>query len=141
MLNVEQLESNKNKFKETNKKYSIFSESLENFLGDDFYTAPATTTLDMYGCYPGGLLNHCFKACKYAVKTNELLPEKMRVDVKSILKGVGSDICAIYVIQWDMSGFTSRIEAEDMINVLRDAALRGLSILRDKKTQDFINGA
>ena len=45
-----------------------------------------------------------------------------------------------YVIQYDFSGFTSRTEAEDMINVLRDAALRGMSILRDKKAQDFANG-
>lgn len=65
----------------------------------------------------------------------------LNADVKHILKEVSSNICAIYVIQWDMSDFTSRIEAEDMINVLLDAALRGLSILRDKKTQDFITGA
>ncbi len=62
-------------------------------------------------------------------------------DVKHILKEVTSNICAIYVIQWDMSGFTSRIEAEDMINILRDSALRGLSVLRDKKNQDFMTGA
>ena len=62
-------------------------------------------------------------------------------DVKKILKEVTSNICAIYVIQSDMSGFTSRIEAEDMINVLRDAALRGMSILRDKKAQEFIKNA
>jgi len=65
----------------------------------------------------------------------------LNVDVKGILKEVASNLAAIYVIQYDMSGFTSRIEAEDMINILRDAALRGLSILRDKKAQDFINGA
>lgn len=65
----------------------------------------------------------------------------LNADVKEILKEVASDIAAIYVIQYDMSGFTSRIEAEDMINVLRDAALRGLSLLRDKKQQDFINDA
>ncbi len=65
----------------------------------------------------------------------------LNVDVKGILKEVASNIAAIYVIQYDMSGYTSRIEAEDMINVLRDAALRGLSILRDKKPQDFINAA
>ena len=65
----------------------------------------------------------------------------LNTDVKGLLKEVSSDIAAIYVIQYDMSGFTSRIEAEDMINVLREAALRGLSILRDKKQQDFINAA
>ncbi len=65
----------------------------------------------------------------------------LNADVKDILKEVTSNLCAIYVIQWDMSGFTSRIEAEDMINVLRDRALTGLSVLRDKKVQDFINAA
>ena len=65
----------------------------------------------------------------------------LNADTKGILKQVASDLAAIYVIQYDMSGFTSRIEAEDMINVLRDSALRGLRILRDKKAQDFISGA
>lgn len=65
----------------------------------------------------------------------------LNVDVRGILKEVASNLAAIYVIIYDMSGFTSRIEAEDMINVLRDAALRGLSLLRDKKQTDFIQGA
>ena len=65
----------------------------------------------------------------------------LNVDYRDILKETTSALCAIYVIQWDMGGFTSRIEAEDMVNILRDIALRNLSILRDKKTQDFINGA
>ena len=62
-------------------------------------------------------------------------------DVKKILHGIASDLAAINAITYDRSGYTSRVEAEDMINVLRDSALRGLAILRDKKAQDFINGA
>ena len=65
----------------------------------------------------------------------------LNVDVKAILKEVASNLAAIYVIQYDMSGFTSRAEAEDMIAVLRDGAMRGLAVLRDKKNQDYINGA
>jgi len=65
----------------------------------------------------------------------------LNADVKGLLKEVASNLAAIYVISYDMSGFTSRVEAEDMINILRDAALRGLALLRDKKTQDFITGA
>lgn len=76
--------------------------------------------------------------CRYNFSDNYAA---LNVDVKGILKQVASDLAAIYVIQYDMSGFSSRVEAEDMINVLRDSALRGLSILRDKKAQDFINGA
>lgn len=65
----------------------------------------------------------------------------LNADVKDILKETTSAICAIYVIQWDMSGYTSRTEAEDMINILRDTYLRNLSILRDIKTQTFMQGA
>ena len=62
-------------------------------------------------------------------------------DTKRVLKETTSNLCAIYVIQSDMSGFTSRIEAEDMINVLRDIALRNISVLRDKKVQRFATEA
>ncbi len=57
---------------------------------------------------------------------------------KGILTDVASNLAAIYAIQYDMSGFSSRIEAEDMINILRDAAQRGLSILRDQKQKTFL---
>ena len=65
----------------------------------------------------------------------------LNADVKHLLSEVATNLIAIYVIQYDMSGFTSRVEAEDMINILRDAALRGLALLRDKKTQDFMVNA
>lgn len=65
----------------------------------------------------------------------------LNADVKGLLKEVASNIAAIYVIQYDMSGYTTRIDAEDSINILRDAALRGLGILRDQIAVDFINGS
>ena len=65
----------------------------------------------------------------------------LNADVKGLLKEAASNLAAIYVIQYDMSGFTSRIEAEDMINVLRDAFLRAISLLRDKKAQEFMRNA
>ena len=58
--------------------------------------------------------------------------------VRGILIDTGASLAAIQGITWDMSGFTSRIEAEDMINVLRDTALRNISILRDKNTKIFL---
>jgi hypothetical protein len=76
--------------------------------------------------------------CRYNFSDNY---STLNIDVKNILKEIASNLAAIYVIQFDMSGFTSRIEAEDMINILRDAALRGLSILRDQKVVTFINDA
>jgi len=65
----------------------------------------------------------------------------LNVDVRHILSDICSSLVAIEAICYDMSGYTSRTEAEDMINVLRDGALRGLSLIRDKKVIDFISGA
>lgn len=76
--------------------------------------------------------------CRYNFSDNYA---SLNADVKNILKQVASDLAAIYVIQYDMSGFASRTEAEDMINILRDSALRGMSLLRDKKAQDFMRTA
>ena len=61
--------------------------------------------------------------------------------VRGILVDTGACLAAIEGISWDMSGFTSRVEAEDMVNILRDIALRNMSILRDKNVQTFIKGA
>jgi len=65
----------------------------------------------------------------------------LNADVKYILSDIVSSLVAIEWISYDMGGYTSRTEAEDMLNFLRDGVLRGLSLIRDKKTQDFINGA
>lgn len=64
-------------------------------------------------------------------------------DTKMILKQVASDIAATYVINYDMSGFTSRAEAETMLDVLNNSINRGLQLLKDKQVETFIekNGA
>ncbi len=62
-------------------------------------------------------------------------------DVEGILREASACFCAIYAIQWDMSGFTSRVEAEDMVNILRDRALFAIAILRDKQVQKFMQEA
>lgn len=64
----------------------------------------------------------------------------LNVDVKGILKEAASNLAAIYVIQYDM-GSIGRREAADRINVLRDGYIRCIAILRDIKSQTFINGA
>lgn len=86
MLNKEQIERNKSKLLETSEKYGILNEGLLEYLGEDLFTSPASTSLDMYGAYPGGLLEHIFIASKYAVKVNSILPENLQQDVSSILK-------------------------------------------------------
>ena len=61
--------------------------------------------------------------------------------VAGILTEAGACLCGIYVIQWDMSGFTTTAEAENMINILRERSRIAIEALRDLKIQDFITGA
>ena len=63
------------------------------------------------------------------------------------VKGIFSNIVASFVGAAGLSykptgqdGAMNRIEFEDRFNILRDEVLRVLSIIRDKKTQDFITG-
>lgn len=65
----------------------------------------------------------------------------LNVDVKGILKEAASNLAAIYVILYDMSGYTSRQEAEDMITLLNLRLNACIDRLKDIKTRDFVNGA
>jgi len=65
----------------------------------------------------------------------------LNADVKRMLSAASACWCANAIIAFNMSGFTSRTEAENIINVNRDEFLRLISVLRDKKAQDFMNGA
>lgn len=65
----------------------------------------------------------------------------LNADVKAILKEAASNLAAIYVIQYDMSGFTSRAEAQTMLDVLRDGFQRCLSLLKDEAHRIFVQEA
>ncbi len=62
-------------------------------------------------------------------------------DVRKLLTATASAWAAIKVITYDMSGFTTRGEAEDMINMLDADYKLGLQLLKERAQQDFINGA
>ncbi len=55
-----------------------------------------------------------------------------------VLNDAVSTLAAISAVKFDMSGYTSRIEAEDVINVLRDSALRKMQLIRDQKGVKFL---
>jgi hypothetical protein len=65
----------------------------------------------------------------------------LNVDVKGILSLCASSLAAIEVIRYDMSGFTSRAEAELMIKVLYRRAMDCIKTLKTKTNNDFIAGA
>ncbi len=63
------------------------------------------------------------------------------VDVKYIITEATSSLVAIEAVKYDMSGFTSRVEAEDMINVLFARFVQCLDILTEIGTETFMTEA
>ena len=65
----------------------------------------------------------------------------LNADVKGILKLAASNLAAMYVINYDMSGFTSRAEAQTMLDVLWNGYISAINILNQKQKQTFIQNA
>ena len=57
------------------------------------------------------------------------------------LTHVGACWCALIVINSDMSGYTSRSEAQTMLDFLNNEVNKGLSFLKEKAAETFILGA
>lgn len=64
----------------------------------------------------------------------------LNVDVKYLLMDAAACACAMYVINYDLSGMAAR-EAETRLDFLRDCFWRDIKALQDLKTQDFVTGA
>jgi predicted RNA-binding Zn ribbon-like protein len=76
--------------------------------------------------------------CRYNFSDNY---SSLNSDTRELLKLAASNIAAMYVINYDMSGYTNNREAETMQDFLWAAAQRAMALLRDKKRQTFINGS
>ncbi len=61
----------------------------------------------------------------------------LAAEVKHTLTEAVSNLAAIYMINYDMGGYTSRTEAEIMINVLKQRADECIAVLIDKKGETF----
>jgi hypothetical protein len=57
---------------------------------------------------------------------------------KEFLRDVASSLAAIKVINYDMVGFTSRTEAQTMLDINYAVVVEGINLLRDDKYRDFI---
>jgi|TARA_R110000787_G_scaffold235876_1_gene342572 hypothetical protein len=77
---------NKDIFLEKNKLYGILTKELVDYLGEDLFTAPASTMKSLHNAFPGGLIDHILKTTKYAIGINKLLPQSYEVDAHSIVK-------------------------------------------------------
>jgi len=63
----------------------------------------------------------------------------LNTDVKKILTEACSNLVAIYGIQYNMVGFTSRVEAEDMVNILWARFQQCIDVLKDERTPKYID--
>lgn len=71
-----------------------------------------------------------------AVTRRDWVGDYLTVDplVSGALADVSSSMIAMDIINYDMSGFTSRQEATTMLDVLYDKVNKGLSFLKDFKS-------
>lgn len=65
----------------------------------------------------------------------------LNADVKGILSEASSNLVAIYLIAYNMSGYTTRVEAEDMMNILKVRANECIELLKDQKNVLFMTEA
>ena len=76
----------------------------------------------------------------YGVMRNDLSGSYATMDISKrlLLQRACSDLAAISLIEYDMSGFPALSYATTTIYFLWNDALLTLNLLKDKKTQDFI---
>jgi hypothetical protein len=55
---------------------------------------------------------------------------------KPALADASSSLASIYLMTYDPSGYTSRGEYEDMVNILYDRATKLIEVLKDRKLQE-----
>ena len=62
----------------------------------------------------------------------------LNTNTKHLLCDAASNMAAIYVISYDMSGFTTRTEAENMVNILWARWNQAIKLLQDQKTVTYM---
>lgn len=65
----------------------------------------------------------------------------LNADIQDILNEAASNLAAIYCIMYDMSSYSSRIEAEDMINILWARFQQCVAILKEQNSVTYMKGA
>jgi len=76
----------------------------------------------------------CFKT-RYDWVTNI---GKVSTNFKPMLADATSDLAAMKIINYNMDGFTSRLEAQTMLDVLKDNSAQIIADLKEKENQQVI---
>jgi len=109
-------------------------EDIEMKAGSGMSTASfGTSSMILSAAQAEGVLNTATRF-DWAANTSSITSASFT----GMLNNVVASLVGVDAVSHDMSGYPSRIVAEDKINILRDSVLRDLSILRDIKTQEFI---
>ena len=99
-------------------------------------TAITTAETDKYVLDVEAFINS-----KTRTNWSDLYTVGLNADAAGVLREASACLCAMYAIQYDMSGFSSRIEAETMLDVLRDRYTQAIKTLEDVKVRTFIQEA
>lgn len=89
----EEIQKNKESFQKLSERYNITNESLNEFLGESLFEAPASVQIDMYRCYPGGLVEHLINTIAFGLNINKALPEEFQVNKEKVAR-----VCGLYEI-------------------------------------------
>tara|TARA_R110000868_G_scaffold292682_2_gene553202 strand:- start:358 stop:933 length:576 start_codon:yes stop_codon:yes gene_type:complete len=92
-LTADTIKANASKYFKTAEKYGFMTPELMDFLGLDIIKSPATTKLDSYNAYDGGLIDHLLNVTAYALKLNDIVPDHLQVDRASLIK-----VCLLHQI-------------------------------------------
>jgi len=88
-LTREKIVANTKKYIDTAKKHGFLTPELETLLGVDIIKAPATTKLDSYNAFEGGLVDHILRVMEKAYYINKYcVCEKDKVNIDSLIKVV-----------------------------------------------------
>lgn len=60
----------------------------------------------------------------------------VKTNFKQVLADAVSDMIALKIIGYDMSGYTSRLEVQTLLDLIRDNLMRNLDALKDQKNQE-----
>lgn len=99
-------------------------------------TAKAVAATDVYVLAVEALIN-----CETRTNWSDLVTAGLNADVQGILTEASACLCAMYVIQWDMSGWPTRAMAQTMLDVLDERHKRAMKALEDMKVRQFIKDA
>jgi len=93
MLTKELIKKQATAYFNAGEKYDYMNDDLMEFLGSEFVAAPASTKLDTYNAFEGGLVDHILRVTRYALKLNDILPEDMQQTKDTIVK-----VCCLFQI-------------------------------------------